>query len=104
MDALNKAMDAIRSNEADRLVITPDGPRGPRHILKRGAFIAARETGLPLYMLTVRYHRRIVLKKSWDRFEVPMPFSKIDIRVDKVDLMDELDDQTLETLSHSFAE
>jgi lysophospholipid acyltransferase (LPLAT)-like uncharacterized protein len=104
MEALDEAVRMLNESEADTLAITPDGPRGPRHIFKRGAFIAARETGLPLYMLNVRYHRRIVLTKSWDRFEVPMPFSKVDIRVDKVDVMDELDDRTLETLSHSFAE
>lgn len=103
MEALDEAIRMLSESEADTLAITPDGPRGPRHIFKRGAFIAARETGLPLYMLNVQYHRKVVLKKSWDMFEVPLPFSKLDIRVNRVDLMDELDDQTLTTVSQSFA-
>jgi hypothetical protein len=87
MDALNKAMDAIRSNEADALVITPDGPRGPRHIFKRGAFIAARELSLPLYMLEIECHSKKVLR-SWDKFEVPMPFSRVSVRAVKLNAED----------------
>jgi len=87
MDALNKAMETIRSNEADMLVITPDGPRGPRHIFKRGAFLAARELSLPLYMLEIECHSKRILK-SWDQFEVPMPFSRVSIRAVKLNAED----------------
>jgi lysophospholipid acyltransferase (LPLAT)-like uncharacterized protein len=87
MDALNKAMDAIRSNEADRLVITPDGPRGPRHVFKRGAFLAARELSLPLYILEIECHSKRILK-SWDKFEVPLPFSRVAIRAIKLNVED----------------
>ncbi|HET6401383.1 MAG TPA: DUF374 domain-containing protein [Candidatus Kapabacteria bacterium] len=87
MDALNKAMEVIRTKDADTLVITPDGPRGPRHRFKRGAFIAARELSLPLYMLEIECHSTRVLK-SWDKFEVPLPFSRISIRVVKLSTED----------------
>ncbi len=85
MDALNAAMQAIRRGEADTLVITPDGPRGPRHRFKRGAFLAAKELALPLYMLEIQCHSKRILK-SWDKFEVPLPFSKVTIRAIKVDV------------------
>ena len=87
MDALQNAMERIKNNECNTLVITPDGPRGPRHIFKRGAFIAARELELPLYMLQIQHHSKRILK-SWDKFEVPMPFSRVDISVMQVSLQD----------------
>jgi len=104
MEALDEAINALNEGVSDSLAITPDGPRGPRHVFKRGAFLAARETGLPLYMLRIRYHRRIVLTRSWDKFEVPLPFSRVEIKVDRVDLVDSLDNLTLDKLSRSFAE
>ncbi|MDP4198420.1 MAG: DUF374 domain-containing protein [Bacteroidota bacterium] len=103
-EALDVAIRMLNEGEADTLAITPDGPRGPRHIFKRGAFIAAREADVPLYMLTIRYRWRTVLTKSWDRFEVPLPFSRVEIQVDRVPATNELDDATLERASLSFAE
>ena len=85
MDALNTAMDKIRNGDASTLVITPDGPRGPRHRFKRGAFLAAKELSLPLYMLEIECRSKKVLK-SWDKFEVPLPFSKVSIHIKQVDI------------------
>jgi hypothetical protein len=85
MEALEIAMQAIKSGEADTLAITPDGPRGPRHRFKRGAFIAAKELSIPLYMLRIEYASGKVLK-SWDKFEVPFPFSRIKIVAKRNDI------------------
>ncbi len=83
MEALTNAMQFVKSQERDSLVITPDGPRGPRHVYKRGAFIAARELDLPLYHLHIEYSSRKLLR-SWDKFEVPLPFSKVIIRAEQI--------------------
>lgn len=99
MEALEEAIAALKAGDANTLAITPDGPRGPQHVIKRGALIAARETGLPLYMLTIRLGSCVVLRKSWDDFEVPLPFSVVTIRAEKVNVPDSLDDDTLATLS-----
>jgi len=85
MEALEIAIQAIKSGDADTLAITPDGPRGPRHSFKRGAFIAAKELSIPLYMLRIEYASRKVLK-SWDKFEVPFPFSRVKIDAKQIDL------------------
>jgi len=85
MEALIIAMESIKNQECNTLVITPDGPRGPRHTYKRGAFIAARELSLPLYHLHIEYASRKVLK-SWDQFEVPMPFTRVSIRVEQINV------------------
>lgn len=57
------------------LVITPDGPRGPRHEIKEGVVQLARLTGRPVVPMTFvcgRGHRF----GSWDRFLLPYPFGR----------------------------
>jgi hypothetical protein len=63
------------------VVITPDGPRGPRYILGAGAVYLAQKTGAPVLPVHVRCARAITLR-TWDRFMVPLPFSRVDIRLD----------------------
>ena len=109
MEALDAAMEQIRRGDARTLVLTPDGPRGPDHQFKRGAFIAARELGLPLYMLSIHYHSPIVFRKSWDKFELPKPFSQVTITPQAIDITGfpaEADDQRvwLDNLFLSFKE
>ena len=58
------------------LGFTPDGPRGPARQVKPGALFVARETGLPLVPLTNAFSRRIEFQRAWDRFQVPLPFSR----------------------------
>lgn len=58
-----------------RLAITPDGPRGPRHVFQAGAVYVAARTGLPVYPVTVAYARAWSLR-SWDGFLLPHPFTR----------------------------
>ena len=85
MEALEEAIAVVRRGEAHRLVITPDGPQGPPEIFKRGAFIAARELGLPLHFLEIKYKSKKILTSSWDKFEVPLPFTSVSIKTLLVD-------------------
>jgi lysophospholipid acyltransferase (LPLAT)-like uncharacterized protein len=85
MEALERAMQSVQSNEQDSLVITPDGPRGPRHVYKRGAFIAASELQLPLFHLQIRYSSHRTLK-SWDKFVIPLPFSNVSIFCERIEV------------------
>lgn len=57
------------------LVLTPDGPRGPRHELKDGVVQLARLSGRPVVPMAFacsRGHRF----GSWDRCLLPYPFSR----------------------------
>lgn len=54
--------------------ITPDGPRGPRQRASAGTIDIARMSGAIIMPLT--YSARGRLLKSWDRFLLPLPFSK----------------------------
>lgn len=67
------------AREGKVLGFTPDGPKGPRHEFKRGALVAAQLTGLPLVTIGVGADRAWYLK-SWDRFMIPKPFSRLRIR------------------------
>lgn len=56
------------------LGITPDGPRGPVHIVQPGVVAAARLTGLPVITMSYDARRKKRLR-SWDRMIVPAPFT-----------------------------
>jgi lysophospholipid acyltransferase (LPLAT)-like uncharacterized protein len=55
---------------------TMDGPRGPRHIAKAGAVMLAKASGAPILCFHIRPGRAWVFRKSWDRTEIPRPFSR----------------------------
>jgi lysophospholipid acyltransferase (LPLAT)-like uncharacterized protein len=55
--------------------ITPDGPQGPCHVFKVGAVYLASRSGLPIVPITVAY-RRCWQFRSWDRFQLPWPFTQ----------------------------
>jgi len=61
------------------LAITPDGPRGPCYKVQEGVISTAQLTGLPIVPASYRLNWRVRLK-SWDRFQVPLPFARCSIR------------------------
>lgn len=74
--ALVGAMRTLR--EGGSVAFTPDGPRGPRRVLKPGFLAAAQRTGalvVPVHA-AARWARRL---RSWDRFLVPLPLSRVRI-------------------------
>jgi hypothetical protein len=40
------------------LIVTPDGPKGPRHVAKQGAVIVAQATGLPIMPVALAYSKK----------------------------------------------
>lgn len=65
------------------VAVTPDGSRGPLYDMKPGAVTVAMKTGAPIVLLSFNYTGAWRLK-SWDRFYIPHPFSKIEVRMDYV--------------------
>ncbi len=63
--------------------ITPDGPRGPRYELKAGSIIVARRTRAPMLLIGAEFDSAWQLK-SWDRFVIPKPFSRVRMRCEVV--------------------
>jgi len=58
------------------IAVTPDGPRGPAQQFKPGAIFLAKESGAPL-VLGAAVPAKAWRFKSWDRFIVPKPFSRL---------------------------
>lgn len=89
--AMKKAIKA-----GDQIFITPDGPRGPRYHLQSGVIKLAQSSGAPIIPLRFEYTSSWRLK-SWDRFHVPKPFSKVTIHVgDAIEVPAKLDDEEFE--------
>jgi lysophospholipid acyltransferase (LPLAT)-like uncharacterized protein len=58
------------------VVITPDGPLGPRHSIASGAAWLARTSGLAIVPLGLAARWTWTLR-TWDRFTIPLPFSRV---------------------------
>jgi hypothetical protein len=72
-EALDGMIQLAKENYS--LAITPDGPTGPIHKMKAGAVITAKRSQIPLLLVGIGIKSKWVLK-SWDRFEIPKPFTK----------------------------
>jgi len=64
------------------LTITPDGPRGPCYQIQDGVTSLAQVTGLPIVPVTFNLNWKITVK-SWDRFQIPLPFARCEVFVGK---------------------
>ena len=89
--------ELVRFAEQGRsLTLTPDGPRGPREILKPGLVRLASRTGLPVLPVASASRRAWVLR-SWDGFRVPRPFALVWISYgDPVHVPADLDEESVE--------
>jgi lysophospholipid acyltransferase (LPLAT)-like uncharacterized protein len=61
------------------LGITPDGPRGPAHVVQDGVIYLGQLTGLPILPVSCVIKPKLELP-SWDRFQVPLPFAVCEVR------------------------
>ena len=76
--------------------ITPDGPRGPRFVMKPGAIFTSQITGKPVVPLAYAA-RPARLLRTWDKFVFPWPFARICIAIGTPYFAPEqMDDQQME--------
>lgn len=73
-EALKAMVDELQSGST--FAITPDGPRGPRGSVQMGVMIAATRSKVPIVPIWSEISSAWHLK-SWDRFQLPKPFSKV---------------------------
>ncbi len=71
---------ATSAGEGFDIAITPDGPRGPCYEVQDGVIATAQLTGLPILAVSYRLGWKLTLK-SWDRFQIPLPFSRVEVEV-----------------------
>ena len=60
-----------------------DGPRGPHRIAQQGILYAARKTGIPVVPMTCAARRARVFEKAWDKYMLPLPFSRVVVAYDE---------------------
>jgi len=72
--AVSEMLAALQRGEI--VAITPDGPRGPAEVFQRGAVKLAQRSGAAIVPAGAAATRGTRLK-SWDRFCLAFPFSKI---------------------------
>jgi lysophospholipid acyltransferase (LPLAT)-like uncharacterized protein len=63
--------------------VTPDGPKGPVRVCKPGVVALAKLTGRPMILMGLDY-RCCIRLRNWDRFALPLPFSRIDVTFEDV--------------------
>ncbi|MBR6625244.1 MAG: lysophospholipid acyltransferase family protein [Mailhella sp.] len=69
----------MMKSEQVHACITIDGPAGPRHVAKEGGLFLANRTGGRI--IPVRISMKNSFKApTWDKFQIPLPFSKVVIR------------------------
>ena len=64
-----------RLEEGASIGITPDGPKGPRQVCKKGVVTLAQQAGITVQPVSYSIEERWVIP-SWDRMIVPRPFSR----------------------------
>ena len=79
LSALSSLAEHVRTGQPGYLAV--DGPRGPRNRVHKGIAVLSQQTGAAVLNVVAVPTRRWIFKRSWDRFQIPKPFSRIDIFV-----------------------
>ncbi|MBN1293843.1 MAG: lysophospholipid acyltransferase family protein [Candidatus Latescibacteria bacterium] len=70
------------AKKGEKIAITPDGPKGPRWSMQPGIIYLAAKSGVPIVPITASA-RHAYYFKSWDSFQLPLPFSKTVLKIGK---------------------
>lgn len=69
-------LEAVKTlRKGNTVAFTVDGPKGPIHEVKPGIIKLAQKTGIPIVPTCMAYDKAITLH-SWDKLQIPLPFSK----------------------------
>lgn len=77
--ALKILIETLQKENSPVALITPDGPRGPRYVLKPGALFAAKEVGAQIISFAWKANRFYAFK-TWDAFRLPLPFTTLEAK------------------------
>lgn len=77
-EAMKKLLRALE--EGSDVTVTPDGPRGPLYRAQPGVVQLAKLSGRPLIPARIELGWKVELR-TWDRFQVPLPFSRCSLRM-----------------------
>ncbi len=75
-EALDGMIDHV--TQGSPAILAVDGPRGPRGKVRKGIAVLSHKTGATVLNVVAVPSRRWILRKSWDRLQIPLPFSRVD--------------------------
>lgn len=76
-DALDAMVEHVDRGDGSALIAV-DGPRGPRGQVRKGIASLAKRTDAAVLNVIVVPRWRLTFRGAWDRFQVPLPFSRLD--------------------------
>jgi len=99
--ALDRMIAEVRRGYDAALAV--DGPLGPYHKVKHGALVLAQKTGKPIVPVATASAWKLVSKKRWDRYTIPLPFTRAVILVgEPMSVPGDADPARLEKLRQSL--
>ncbi len=99
--AISSVISLLKYLKKGYIMGTPlDGPKGPKEKAKKGLIYLSMKTQIPLICLGVAYDKKWILSKTWDKLEIPKPFSKINIVIgDLINIEKENEEDNFEKIS-----
>jgi lysophospholipid acyltransferase (LPLAT)-like uncharacterized protein len=76
--AMRKVLDG------HKLTIAVDGPRGPIYKVKEGITAISEKSKRPIVPIRGYPKHKFIFQKSWNKATLPMPFTKINLKVGKI--------------------
>ena len=58
------------------VALAVDGPRGPLGAIRPGAIYLSQKTKRPIVAINIKCGRSLRIKKRWDKYEIPIPFTR----------------------------
>ncbi len=86
---LKDSLEVLKTHK--RIALIGDGSRGPAFKLQKGVAYLATKSQLPLIFVECRVGSAWTFHKSWDKFQLPLPFSKIFIKIHQPVFLTEAD-------------
>lgn len=80
-NSVRAALEIIKALRCGmNVVITPDGPRGPKHSINGNIIRIVQKTGALLVPVSYSSSRCFKIN-SWDKLIMPLPFSRVQIKI-----------------------
>jgi lysophospholipid acyltransferase (LPLAT)-like uncharacterized protein len=71
--------------EGHKMTIAVDGPKGPIYKVKEGITAVSEKSKRPIVPVRSYPKKKFVFKESWNKATLPYPFTKIVIKIGKID-------------------
>ncbi len=76
--AVVEMLNSLKKGEV--LAVTPDGPKGPAGVVKKGVPYLAQKSGCPVVPVSWAAARKKIMN-SWDRLVLPLPFNRAAVAI-----------------------